>query len=103
VLDFLATNSLAEKTPWTNMPGRMALALLLPLALAGFARRRKAVRRVLLLAVLVMGATALTACGDKWPGHTPPGTYTIPVVGTGTTANGTVISHTLNITLTVTP
>jgi hypothetical protein len=103
VLDFLATNSPAEKTPWTNMPGRMALALLLPLALAGFARRREAVRRMLLLAVLVMGATALTACGDKWPGHTPPGIYTIPVVGTGTTANGTVISHTLNITLTVTP
>jgi predicted small lipoprotein YifL len=57
----------------------------------------------MLLAVLGVGATALTACGDKWPAHTPPGVYTIPVVGTGTTASGTAISHTLNITLTVTP
>jgi len=102
VLDFLAKNPPAEKTPWTNAPGKMTLALLLPLALAGFARRRKTLRRLLLLAVLVIGATGLTACGDKWPGHTPPGTYTIPVVGTGT-YNGTTITHTLNITLTVTP
>ena len=81
----------------------MVFALLLPLSLAGFARRRKILHRVMLLAMLVAGATGLTACGDKWPAHTPPGTYTIPVVGTGTTASGTVISHTLNITLTVTP
>jgi hypothetical protein len=44
----------------------------------------------------------LTACGDKWPAHTPPGTYTITVVGTGTTSKG-LTSLSLPITLTVTP
>jgi len=64
-------------------------------------------RGLLLLGVLAVGATGLTACGDKWPAHTPPGTYTIPVVGTGTFLRGpgirNTITHTLNITLTVTP
>jgi predicted small lipoprotein YifL len=103
VLNFLAESSPAAKTPWGSAPGRMALALLLPLGLAGLARRRQLLRRLLLLAVLVVGATGLTACGDKWPAHTPPGTYTIPVVATGTTSYGNALSHTLNITLTVTP
>jgi hypothetical protein len=103
VLDFLADGTPAAKPQQSHGLGRMLLALLLPLALGGFARRRKTVRRLLLLAVLALGATGLTACGDKWPAHTPPGTYTIPVVGTGTTASGTVITHTLNIMLTVTP
>ena len=103
VLNFLAENSRTAEPPPAHGLGRMVFALLLPLSLAGFARRRKILHRVMLLAMLVAGATGLTACGDKWPAHTPPGTYTIPVVGTGTTASGTVISHTLNITLTVTP
>jgi len=102
VLDFLAQNSPADKPAQTHAVSRIVFALLLPLALAGFARRRKMLRRVLLLMVLVVGATALTACGDKWPAHTPPGTYTITVVGTGVTSKG-LTSHTLPITLTVTP
>jgi hypothetical protein len=102
VLDFLAQNSPADKPAQTHAVSRIVFALLLPLALAGFARRRKMLRRVLLLMVLVVGATALTACGDKWPAHTPPGTYTITVVGTAVTSKG-LTSHTLPITLTVTP
>jgi hypothetical protein len=101
LLNFLANSSPASPSPWTLVPRRMAL--LLPLALAGFVRRRRMLRGLLLLAVLAVGATGLTACGSKWPRHTTPGTYTIPVVGTGTAPNGTVITHTQNITLTVTP
>lgn len=101
VLDFLAEGTPAAKPQQGHALVRMAL--LLPLALTGFARRRKTLRRLLLLAVLALGATGLTACGDKWPAHTPPGTYTIPVVAAGTNSRGTAISHTLNITLTVTP
>jgi len=103
VLNFLAEGPPAGRSQQSQALGRMVLAFLLPLALGGLARRRKTLRRLLFLAVLVLGATWLTACGDKWPAHTPPGTYTIPVVGTATLPNGTVISHTLNITLTVTP
>jgi sugar lactone lactonase YvrE len=103
VLNFLAKSSPAEKSPWSKAPARMVLGLLLPLMLAGFARRRRFVRGLLLIAALAVGATGLTACGNKWPAHTPPGTYTIPVVGTGTASTGQVITHTLNITLTVTP
>jgi len=98
-------NFLAKETPARDafVAKRFLLALTLPLALTGFVRRRKALHRVVLPLVLVVGATGLTACSSKWPQHTPPGIYTIPVVGTGTTASGTVIAHTLNITLTVTP
>jgi len=103
LLNFLAEKSPGIQSPWSNAPVRMAFAILLPLALAGFARRRKALRGMMLLVALAVGAMGLSACGNKWPAHTPPGTYTIPVVGTGTTAGGTVIAHTLNITLTVTP
>jgi hypothetical protein len=106
VLNFLAQSSPSAGTPQKSAMSRMVLALLLPLALAGFARRRKALRWAMLLVVLAVGATGLTACGDKWPAHTPPGVYTIPVVGTSTVLGpGSVgtITHTLNITLTVTP
>ena len=102
VLDFLAVNSREATPAQTHAVSKIVFALLLPLALAGFARRRKMLRRVLLLIVLAVGATALMACGDKWPAHTPPGTYTITVVGTGITSKG-LTSHTLPITLTVTP
>jgi len=103
VLNFLAESAPEAKTPWGVAPGRMALGWLLPLALAALVRRQRSLRRLLLLVVLLVGATGLTACGDKWPAHTPPGTYTIPVVATGTTTYGNALRHTWNITLTVTP
>jgi sugar lactone lactonase YvrE len=80
----------------------IALAMLLPVALAGFVRRRK-LRGLMLAALLAVVATGLSACGDKYPQQTPVGTYTIPVIATGTTSSGQVISHTLDVTLTVTP
>jgi sugar lactone lactonase YvrE len=103
VLNFLAQSTPAATPRQTGLFSRIALALLLPLALTSLLGRRRLLRGLLLLMLLAVGATGLTACGNKWPAHTPPGTYTIPVVGTGTAPNGTVITHTLNITLTVTP
>jgi sugar lactone lactonase YvrE len=82
---------------------RIALAMLLPLALAGFVRRRNKLRGLLMLVFLAVVVTGLSACGDKYPQQTPVGTYTIPVIATGTTSSGQVISHTLDVTLTVTP
>jgi len=85
-----------------SMPAAPALAMLfgLPLLLA---RRRHALRRglnsLLTLALLAVLATALAACGlGTLPPSTPPGTYTIPV-----TASSGALSHSVAITLTVTP
>jgi hypothetical protein len=81
------------------------LATLLPLTLLGFARPRKALRSLLMLASLAVFMSALTACGgNMYPQSTTPGTYIIPVVATGTAVGAVVpTTHTLNITLTVTP
>ena len=48
-------------------------------------------------------ASTITACGaDKYPGSTPPGTYTIPITAT-TVSNGVTYTHTANMTLIVIP
>jgi hypothetical protein len=95
VPDFLSAN----RTP--NL-GRLALAALIPFTLLGFARRRR-LRNLFACALLAALAVSLTACANTYPGHTPPGTYTIPITATGTSAGSTTpTSHTLNITLTVT-
>ena len=82
--------------------GSVVLALLLPLSLLG-AGRRRSVHSLLLLSVVSLLAV-LNGCGGKYPEHTAPGTYTIPVVATGTNAgNSAPTTYTLNIALTVTP
>jgi predicted small lipoprotein YifL len=59
-------------------------------------------RRWLMAVAIGFSVLGLTACGNKWPAHTPPGVYGIPVVATGTMGSATV-QHTLNVQLTVTP
>jgi len=88
-------------------PSSIALALLLsPLGLfAVLAARRRRPRATLSLVLLAIAclAFAFTGCGSSVitpvPG-TPPGTYTITITGTGTT---TGVTHTAQLTLTVTP
>jgi hypothetical protein len=89
-------------------PSFIALALLLPpLTLFGAlgCRRRKPRRLSLLLLIfaLVSLPLALSGCGSSVITPIPsaaPGTYTIPITATGTT---TGLTHTTQLTLTVTP
>ena len=76
------------------------LAALLPVALFGLLRRRK-LRALLPLLLLSAFALSLTACSGKYPGHTPPGTYTIQITATGQVGVATY-THTTPITLIVT-
>ncbi len=102
LLGFLASATPPSR-PWEL--GRTALATLLPLTLLGFARRRKALRSLLMLASLAVFVSGVTGCGaNLYPQHAAPGVYNIPVTATGTAVGATVpTTHTLNITLTVTP
>jgi hypothetical protein len=87
-------------------PSPIGLALLLPSfgALVGLAGRRR--RRVwpLLIAILILPAMlALASCGGNVITAIPsaaPGTYIIPVTATGA---ATGLTHTVQLTLTVTP
>ncbi|HZL28489.1 MAG TPA: Ig-like domain repeat protein [Acidobacteriaceae bacterium] len=102
LLGFLASATPPSR-PWDF--SRIALATLLPLTLLGFTRRRKTLRSLLVLASLAVSMSGLTACGGNfYPQHAAPGVYNIPVTGTGTAVGATAPNtHTLNITLTVTP
>ena len=89
-------------------PGRptppIALALLLSPAtlLLGAATRRRrntSLRLLLLLLALLPIPLALTGCSGKYPGATPPGTYTIGITAA---ASATHITHTAQMKLVVT-
>jgi hypothetical protein len=88
-----------------QQPSLTALALLLsPIGLfAGIAAFRKRSRALLLtLAIITLPmALALGGCGDIIlpPPSTAPGTYTIPITATG---NTTGLTHTAQLTLTIT-
>jgi len=88
---------------------RIVLALLLPLtllSLTGFARHHRGrFAALLLLALLAIFAGSITACGKDiaYP-ITQPGSYPLTVTATGTTKGATAPeTHTLNITLILTP
>jgi hypothetical protein len=79
----------------------VGLVGLLPLVLL---RRRRVMRTLVLLVGFVVVLTALNGCGGKYPEHTAAGTYTVAVIATGTNAGSSVATtHTLNVTVTVTP
>lgn len=86
---------------------RILFASLFPLtliSLAGFFRRRK-LSSLLPLAILAILAASTTACGkDIYYPATPPGSYPFTITATGTTKGATTpTTHTLNITLILTP
>jgi sugar lactone lactonase YvrE len=105
LLGFLSYAKPQAPPSHTSTLSRIAIAILLPLTLFGLGRRRKPLRSLLMTASLAILLNALTACGgNKYPNHTPPGVYSIPVTATGTAVgSSTPTTHTLNITLTVTP
>jgi len=98
-------NFYADAQPQTQCPRleRIVLAIMLPMTLAGLVRRRRLLHGLLLTISLATITSGLSACGDKLPDHTPPGTYLIPVTATGTAAGGWLTSQAVQITLTVTP
>ena len=74
--------------------GTIALCML-PAALLLLLLRRW---RVIALTALL----TLAGCSSRYPDHTPPGTYTVSITATGT-SSGTTVTHTVPLTLTVTP
>ncbi len=73
------------------------------LNLLGFARRRR-FRALAVFALVCGGLVMLSGCGDKYPGHVAPGVYSIPIMAVGTSQGvAQPISHTVVVTLTVTP
>lgn len=75
----------------------ITLAILLPFALLALRRRRISTR--LLAILLCIAASSLTACSGKYPASTPPGTYSIAIIGQGT---ATHVMSTTSVTFVVT-
>jgi predicted small lipoprotein YifL len=85
----------------TSSGSLIAFAALLPFSLFAFARARW--RSQFLLTLVALAAlVSFAGCGDKWPDHTPPGTYDIAITATGQAAGQTMVK-TAHIALTVTP
>jgi subtilase family serine protease len=84
-------------------------AVLLPFAFLRLRRNKHSVGRIrhlasIILAVVCVGGllVSLSGCGSS-PDSTPAGTYTIPIVVSGTNSgSSTSINHTLNYTVTIT-
>ena len=85
--------------------GLVGGALLLPLALLGFTRKRRRLNTALLLLfTLCLSTLYLTGCSGKIPDHTPPGTYQILVTATGAAlGTNTPATQTATLTVVVTP
>lgn len=99
---FLRQSSKPTKGIW--------LALLLPFALLPLTRYKntlKSVRRFASISLLLVCLATLlwstAGCGSHSADSTPPGTYTIPILVSGTSnGSSTATSHTLNYTVTIT-
>jgi predicted small lipoprotein YifL len=103
-LDTDAILNFSQATPpsRSRLAEGVVLAALCPLLLIG-RRRRGLLHRIAMLVVIAALAGTLTACSSKYPGHTPPGVYVIPITATGTAVgNSSPTTHELDITLTVT-
>ena len=103
IVDFLSTSDPAARTtPHPYLRSGIAFALLLPVTLFATMRRRRTLGRALSLfaslSVFLLAAT-FTGCSGHYPGHTPPGTYTMTIKGTGA---ATGVTHSANVTLVVT-
>lgn len=103
ILNFVSERSPGHRPSSEPSPSiATILATTLPLGLLSLLavpRRRLPIR---LLAILIAATATLTlasGCSGKYPGHTPPGTYTINVTGVG---QATRVTHTTAITLVVT-
>ncbi len=78
----------------------ITFALLLPAAVLLGWRRRIRLPRLLLIALVSVGALTASGCSGLYPPHTAPGTYTITITGHAESSN---ITRSTTITLVVTP
>lgn len=101
ILGFKSSVDREQGRPGRSSASRILLAALLPLGLFAIARRRN-LRSLLATAVVALALSGLAGCGDKYPAHTPPGTYTVPITATGNIL-GVATTHQVNLTLVVTP
>jgi hypothetical protein len=67
-----------------------------------FKRSNVRLQRLLLVLAVAGVSLSLEACSGKLPGKTPPGTYTIIVIGADA-GSQTTLTHSINVQLTVTP
>lgn len=94
------TDRPGSKFARTRLSEAIAFALLLPVTLLATRRRsRRSLRLFITFAAFALAAT-LTGCSGHYPGHTPPGSYTVTITGQGV---ATHITHTTTVTLIVTP
>jgi hypothetical protein len=93
----------ARNRPSSPSPGQLAL-LLLPVGLLASRRLRRSRYAILGCAMALSLATlALSGCGrEVYPYSAPAGTYTIPITASAFQLSG-VITHTVQLTLIVTP
>ena len=56
-------------------------------------RRKRPAALFGVLAGLLLLATSLTGCGDKYPAHVAPGSYVVQINATGTPAGATTPCH----------
>jgi hypothetical protein len=103
IYDYLSSTGSSARTPThPRLRNAIAFALLLPVTLLAATRRRRELRRTIKLFTslsIFLIATTFTGCSGHYPGHTPPGTYSITITGQG---NTTHITHTATVTLIVT-
>jgi hypothetical protein len=103
----LRFKSSSESGPRHRFFGSEAIvvALLLPLPLGFFARRRRLRTLSLMILIFALGAPlALTGCSDKYPAHTPPGNYDVAITAIGNPIGSTApVTQTVHMQLTVTP
>lgn len=73
----------ARLTPLSNHTGQIALAsMLLPgVGLLVFGRRRRSLQRIAMGLIGFCAVLSISACGSTLPKTTPPGSYTIQLVG----------------------
>lgn len=101
-VDTDAVPGFAQLPPNTFSPSLcMSLATAFPLALFACSKAARKHRRRLGLLSLLLAALQLSGCGaGKYPGQTPPGTYTVDIVSNAALTGNT---HTTQLTLVVTP
>jgi hypothetical protein len=93
-------------SPHAGSYGQPLIAILLPaLGLLGLSERRRKLVRFVVMVWMVVGLIAvmlcMQSCSGKLPGETPPGTYTLALVGTST--GGSSLQHSVPAQLIVMP
>jgi hypothetical protein len=90
----------SSRSYYSSLPYSTSMAAALVILLLPGKKRRRTIKGLLMVAVAFCGLTAITGCGNCTDLGTPPGTYTINVIGTSQGTNPITISQ--KVTLKVT-